>query len=98
MLTSTFVGAYELRKDLPALLSQLQASDEEMVVTRKGKPEAMLVPVKKYLDLKMLVEELEEAVRELADERYIRGLVKGKEEIKAGKGKSAKQVFKEVGV
>lgn len=93
-----FVGAYELRKNLPLLLRRLQKGDEGVVVTRKGKPAAMLLSVKRYLAMKMLNEELEEAIKELADKDYLRELVKAQREIRAGKGKTAQKVFKELGI
>jgi len=98
ILDASFVGAYELRKNLPLLLGRLQKTDEGVVVTRKGKPAAMLLSVKKYLAMKMLNEELEEAVRELADKDYLRELLKAQKEIRAGKGKTAQKVFKELGL
>lgn len=97
ILEIPFVGAYELRKKLPLLLRRLQKKGEGVVVTQRGKPSAMLLSVKKYLELKMLNEELEEAIRELADEDYLKELLAAQKEIHAGKGKEAKKVFKELG-
>ncbi len=93
-----FVGAYELRKNLPLLLSRLQRGDEGVVVTRKGKPAAMLLSVKKYLGMKMINEELEEAIKELADKSYLQELAKARKEIRAGKGTKARVVFEELGI
>jgi prevent-host-death family protein len=98
ILEVSFVGTYELRKDLPLLLARLQKKDEGVVVTQKGKPAAMLLPVKKYLEMKMLNEELEDALRELVDKDYILELLKAEKEIRAGKGKETKKVFKELGI
>jgi len=97
ILEIPFVGAYELRKSLPVLLGRLQKKNEEMVVTRKGKPAAMLLSLKKYTEMKMLNEELEEAIRELADKDYLKELLAAKKEIRAGKGKKVKEFFKELG-
>lgn len=96
ILQIPFVGTYELRKDLPVLLNQLQKQDGGMVVTQKGKPAAMLLSLKKYLEMKMVNEELEEALRELKDSRYLAGLAEARREIRSGKGKSAKKVFKDL--
>lgn len=98
ILEVPFVGTYELRKNLPLLLRRLQKSDEGVVVTRRGKPAAMLLSVQKYLAMKMLNEELEEAIKELADKDYLKELAKAEREIRAGKGKAAQKVFKELGI
>lgn len=93
ILEIPFVGAYELRKNLPILLQSLQKRDDGLVVTQKGKPAAVVLSVKKYLQLKTLNEELEEALRELANKDYILELIAAKNEILSGKGKRAKKVF-----
>jgi len=93
-----FVGAYELRKNLPSLLSELGKEKEVVMVTQKGKPAAMLLSVEKYLELKRLNEELEDALRELANKDYLLELFAARKEIFAGKGKKAKKLFKELGI
>jgi prevent-host-death family protein len=95
ILELPFVGAYELRKNLPVLLRQLQEKRGELVVTQKGKPSGLLLSVKRYLELKMLNEELEEAIAELANKEYLKELLTAEKEIKAGKGKTAEKVFAE---
>ena len=98
ILQLPFVGTFELRKNLPSLLKQLDRGGKEVVLTQKGKPTAMLLSIKKYLKLKALNEELEEAIRELADTKNLKELVAASEEIKSGKGKKAKDVFRQLGV
>lgn len=98
ILEIPFVGAYELRKNLSLLLAQLQRKGDGVVVTQKGKPAAMLLSVKRYLEMKMLVEELEEAIKELADKDYMAELLAAEKEIRAGKGKTAEEVFKKLGI
>jgi len=93
-----FVGTYELRAKLPLLLSRLQKDDNELVVTQKGKPKGIFLSIKKYLQMKLLIEELEEALRELKDQRYLRELAQAREEILSGKGQKAKDVFTELGI
>ena len=96
ILEIPFVGAYELRKNLPLLLGQIQKKEEGVVVTRKGKPAAILLSIKGYLKMKILNEELEDALKELTDQDYLRGLLTTQKEIRAGKGKEAKKLFKEL--
>lgn len=98
ILEIPYVGTYELRKDLPLLLAQLQRKGDGVVITQKGKPAAMLLSVKKYLEMKLLVEELEDAIRELADKDYITELLRAEKEIRAGKGKKAEEVFSKLGI
>lgn len=96
LLQIPFVGAYELRKNLPLLLAQLQKKGDGLVVTQQGKPAGVFLSVKKYLEMKMVNEELEEAVRELADKEYLKELMLGVKEIRGGKGISANKVFKDL--
>ena len=96
ILQNSFVGTYELRKNLPILLKQLQKGQEGVVVTQKGKPAGMLLSIKAYQEMKMLNEELEDALRELADKKFLADLMESGEEIRAGKGKEAKRVFKDL--
>jgi len=98
ILEIPFVGTYELRKNLPLLLRRLEKGQEGVVVTQKGKPAGMLLSIKRYLEMKMIIEELEEAIRELKDKKYLEELAAAREEIFAGKGKKAKDVFNELGV
>ncbi|MDP3955155.1 MAG: type II toxin-antitoxin system Phd/YefM family antitoxin [bacterium] len=93
-----FVGTYELRKNLPLLLAQIQRKGDGVVVTQKGKPAAMLLSIKRYLEMKGLVEELEEAIKELADKDYMAELLVDEKEIRVGKGKTAEEVFKKLGI
>ncbi|MFH1601577.1 MAG: type II toxin-antitoxin system prevent-host-death family antitoxin [Candidatus Shapirobacteria bacterium] len=94
----SFVGSYELRKDLPLLIKSLNKKRGEVVVTQKGKPAAVLLSLKRYSELNLLTEELEEAIREMADKRELQELLREREEIKKGKGKEAEDLFKELGI
>lgn len=98
ILEIPFVGAYELRKNLPLLLRQLQKEGDGVVVTQGGKPTGMLLSIKRYLEMKMLNEELEEALRELKNKKYLEELSVARKEILAGKGQKAEDVFKELGI
>ncbi|OGG34388.1 hypothetical protein A3G68_03660 [Candidatus Gottesmanbacteria bacterium RIFCSPLOWO2_12_FULL_42_10] len=62
LIQSTFIGAFELRKNLTSLLQKLQKRKEEIVVTQNGKPAAMLLSLEKYLEMKEMNEELKEAL------------------------------------
>ena len=98
MLQSSFVGAYDLRKNLTSLLAKLQKKEEGIVVTQKGKPAAMLLSVRKFLEMKELNEELEDSLKELSHKQYIQTLSSEVEKVRKGKGKPAKKLFKELGI
>ena len=98
IIQSTFIGAYELRKNLTALLNKLQRRKEEIVVTQNGKPVAMLLSLDKYIEMKELNEELEDSLKELANKEYIKSIIYEVEQVKQGKGKKASKLFKELGI
>jgi len=98
IIRSTFIGAFELRKNLTALLNKLQNRKEAIVVTQNGKPAAMLLSLDKYLEMKELNDELKEALKELSNKEYIKSLIAEVESVKSGQGKKAGKLFKELGI
>lgn len=98
ILQSTFIGAFELRKNLSALLNKLHGKKEEIVVTQNGKPAAMLLSLEKYIEMKELNEELEDSLKELTNKDYIKSVIEEVESVKKGRGKKAIQLFKELGI
>ena len=98
IIRSTFIGAFELRKNLTTLLNKLQKRKEEIVVTQNGKPAAMLLSLDKYLEMKELNDELEEALKELSNKEYIKSMIAEVESVKSGQGKKAGKLFKELGI
>ena len=98
LIQSTFIGAFELRKNLTSLLNKLQKKKEEIVVTQNGKPAAMLLSLDKYLEMKEVNEELEDALNELTNKEYIRTLQSEVELVKKGKGLKAGNLFKKLGL
>lgn len=98
LIQSTFIGAFELRKNLTSLLNKLQKRKEEIVVTQNGKPAAMLLSLDKYLEMKEVNEELEDALNELTNKEYIKTLQSEVELVKKGKGLKAGKLFKKLGL
>jgi len=86
LLQYPFVGTYELRKNLTALLEKLKEEVKEVVITSKGKPQAVLMNIEEYLEQK-------EALKELADPIYLRKLLAAKKEFASGKGIPARKVY-----
>ncbi len=91
ILRSQFVGMHELRKNLSQLLDALVEEGREIVVTRQGKPAAVIVDLEKYL-------EVQQALREFSDPMYIESLFESRTEIREGKGIAAAEVFNEKGL
>ncbi|MFH1453391.1 MAG: type II toxin-antitoxin system prevent-host-death family antitoxin [Armatimonadota bacterium] len=81
-----FLGTDELRKKLTALLKNL-SKKEDIVVTQKGEPVAVLVDMDRYLEEK-------QALQELSDPIYLKELLEAKLEIRKGKGMPADKLFK----
>lgn len=90
LIQNQFVGTYELRKRLSGLLGNLKKG-KEIVITKRGKPSAILMAIEEYL-------ELQEAMREFADPSYLKELLAAKEEIDSDRGVPAKDFFKKLGI
>ena len=91
ILRSRFVGMHELRKELTKLLEALKEEGQEVVITRQGKPTAVIIDVEKYL-------EVQQALREFSDPEYLAELLEARREIREGKGVPAEEVFKRKGL
>ncbi|MSQ28231.1 MAG: type II toxin-antitoxin system Phd/YefM family antitoxin [Dehalococcoidia bacterium] len=91
ILRSRFVGMNELRQQLPKLLESLAQEGEDVVITRQGKPAAVLMDVEKYLEVQL-------ALREFSDAHYLAELLKARQEIRDGDGIAAGEVFRKKGL
>ena len=91
ILKSRFVGMHELRKNLTKLLENLEEEGEPVIITRQGKPTAIILDVEKYL-------EVQNALKEFSDPEYLASLLEAKQEIRKGKGIPAEEVFKQKGL
>lgn len=91
LLRSHFVGMHELRQNLSKLLDDLRDEGTEVVVTRQGKPSAVIVDVERYL-------EVQEALKEFSNPAYLVSLLAARDEIRQGKGIPAEEVFRQKGV
>ena len=91
LLRNQFVGTNELRKHLTRLLEGLQQEGAELVITKQGKPVAVVLDIEKYL-------EIQEALKEFSDPAYVAELLEAKQEFAEGKGIPAEEVYAEKGV
>lgn len=97
-LSLPFIGSHEFRKDLTRLLDNVKKTDEPIVITSQGKPSAILTSVSSYNQLHEIIDELQIAIKELADKEYIGKLTSEKKKIKSGKGIAAKDLYKLLGI
>ena len=88
LLKSPFVGVHELRKDLPRILEQIKDEGVDVVITKQGKPVAVLLDVEKY-------EEMYETLRDFSDPEYVQKLWEAQQEIREGKGVTLDEVLKD---
>lgn len=91
ILRSQFVGMHELRKNLGKLLESLAQEGQEVVITRQGKPTAVIMEVEKYL-------EVQQALKEFSDPQYLAELLEARQEVRKGGGVTAEEVFRQKGV
>ena len=91
ILGTQFIGTHELRKNLTKVLEDLGKEGQEVVITRQGKPAAVIMDVEKYL-------EVQQALKEFSDPDYLVGLLEAKKEIREGKGVAAEEVFRQKGL
>lgn len=90
-LHGQFVGMHELRKNLAKLLDSLRAEGQDVVITRQGKPTAVIVDVERYLEVR-------EALEEFSRPEYLASLLGARDEIRTGLGVPAEEVFRQKGV
>ena len=91
ILKARFMGTHELRKNLTKVLEALEKEGQEVVITRQGKPAAVIMDVEKYL-------EVQQALKEFSDPNYLVSLLEAKKEIREGKGVVAEEVFRQKGL
>lgn len=89
LLQNQFIGVYELRKTLPKVLSFLKKENEAVVVTRQGKPAAVMMDIEYYL-------ELQEALGDLTEPGYTDQLNEAVEDVKKRKGVPAQKLYKQL--
>lgn len=97
-LSLPFIGSHELRRDLTKLLDNVKRTNEPVIITSQGKPAAILTSVENYNQLQEMIDELQLAIKELADKTYIRTLIEEKKKVRSGKGVPAEKLYKELGI
>jgi antitoxin YefM len=72
-----YVSLKELRPGLPRVVKEASGKSERFIITRRGKPEAVLIGADDY-------EDLVETLEILSDKALMKRLAKGKEEVEKG--------------
>jgi antitoxin YefM len=81
----------EARARLSELLDELEARHEHVVITRNGRPAAVLVPAEEQ-------EVLEETLEILQDEELLRALRESEEDVRSGRLTPLHEVRRELGL
>lgn len=81
----------EARARLSELMDELESRHEHVVITRKGRPVAVLVPSSEY-------DSMEETLEVLHDEDMLAALRESEKDVKAGRLHSLDDVRRELGL
>lgn len=81
----------EARAKLSELLDELARRHEHVVITRNGRPAAVLVPPEEQ-------EVLEETLEILQDEDILQALRKSEEDVRAGRLTTLRELRRELGI
>jgi prevent-host-death family protein len=80
------VDVHELGSNVDKVLDDLRAEGHDVVITREGKPAAVIVDVERY-------REVQQALQEFSDPEYLAALLAARDEIRGGQGIPAEEVF-----
>jgi antitoxin YefM len=81
----------EARARLSELLDELETRHEHVVITRNGRPAAVLVPAEEQ-------EIMEETLEILQDEELLRALRESEEDVRSGRVTPLREVRRELGI
>ena len=82
------VPVSEARQTLPELVSRMRRLMDRVIITRNGKPEAVMMAFEEY-------ESWVETLELLSSPESVRGIHEGLEDLKAGRSRSFEKVFGE---
>ncbi len=85
ILQKKFIGTDDLRRELTDVLSRLSRDGGEIVVTQHGKPQAVLLDMEAYLNLR-------ETLADLQTPGLIESVYEGAREVDDGEGLSVEQL------
>ena len=85
------ISVRELRPKLSKVIDDIHKKFDRYVITRRGKPEVVMMSIDDY-------EGLLETLEIESDPELMKRLKKAEEDMKKGKGKSLEQIHKELGI
>ena len=85
------ISIRELRPKLSQVMNNIHKKFDRYVITRRGKPEAIIMSMDDY-------EGLLETLEIESDPQLMADIRKAEEEMKKGKGKTLEQIHKELGI
>lgn len=78
-MSTVTISLTELRPKLPEILDELKKSFDRCIITRRGRPEAVVLSEEDY-------ESLLETLDILSDRKLLKEIKKAQDELQAGKG------------
>jgi len=81
----------KLRPSLPRVVDEIDSKMDRFVITRRGKPVALMMAIDDY-------ESLLETLSILSDAKMMKKIKQAEKEIKGGKVKSLDRIEKELGI
>ncbi len=81
----------EARKELSKIVDEVSTIHEHVVITKKGRPEAVLMSAQEF-------ESWQETLEIMADKKAMAAIRQGLRDIKAGRVKPLEEVLKRLGV
>ena len=85
------ISVRELRPKLSKIIDDIHKKFDRYVITRRGKPEVVMMSIDDY-------EGLLETLEIESDPELMKRLKKAEEDMKKGKGKSLEQIHKDLGI
>lgn len=86
-----FVTLKNLRPRLPKIINEVDRKMDRFIITRRGKPVALLMSVEDY-------ESVLETLDILADTKLVKRIKKAREDVKKGRSTPLKLIEKELGL
>lgn len=85
------ISVRELRSNISKVIDDVYSKFDRYVINRRGKPEVVMISVEDY-------ESLLETIEIQSDKELMKRIKKAEKEIPKGKGKSLKDIQKELGL
>ncbi len=81
----------EARKELPNIVDEVSGTQEHVVITKRGRPEAVVMSIDEF-------ESWRETVEIVSDPEAMAGIRQGLRDVKAGRVRSLDEVLRRLGI